>query len=86
MHLKEDRFSLAGQSLKYQLLLSVLHAQLIISFLLRLSGAGGIDSLRAQRQSWEVSHCPPQTHTVTAGTRTEHSRKHLDLLVHRITE
>lgn len=60
MHLKEDGFSLAGQSLKYQLLLSVLHAQLIISFLLRLSGVGGIDSLRAQRQSWEVSHCPPR--------------------------
>lgn len=60
MHLKEEGFSLAGQSLKYQLLLSVLHAQLIISFLLRLSGEGGIDSLRAQGLGWEVSHCLPR--------------------------
>lgn len=58
MHLKEEGFSLAGQSLKYQLLLRLLQAQLIISFLLRLSGAGGIDSLRAET-GVEVSHCLP---------------------------
>lgn len=79
MHLKEERFSLASHSLKYQLLLSLLHAQLIISFLLRLSGAGGIDSPRARRRGAGKPPWSPQMHTATAGTSTTHPRKRLDL-------
>lgn len=78
MHLKEEGFSLAGHSLKYQLLLSLLRAQLIISFLLWLSGVGEIDSPRARRRGAEK---PPQRHTATAGTSTAHPRKHFQLVL-----
>lgn len=43
MHLEEEGFSSVGRSLKYQLLLSFLHVQLIISFFSGLSGVGVID-------------------------------------------
>lgn len=76
MHLKEEGFSLASHSLKYQLLLSLLHAQLIISFLLRLSGVGGIDRLKEQGDEGLGSlPPPPQMHTATAGTSMAHPRR-----------